>query len=320
MLDPRNDGALKERIAEGFVVESIDDMTPGYLKALKTQMLVQGDTELMSAPAYYLAAKDAPTISSRIAVSAVIQDELGHANIAYRLLEDLGEDKERLVFGREPHEFKNPYGFDQPLENWAEMAVANGLFDRAGIVLLSDVHENTSYGPLKRALVKVDKEEYFHLRHGESWMRRLARAGGQVREMLQHAVDWMFPTGIEWFGLPDDLKRHSGQLEYRLKGKTNDELRQTWMASVVPLCEEIGVHVPAHYDEETGKYILEYDLPCQFDPADKRWLFDEPISWDEVWERWRGRGPMNGRYTEMIQGRGDRIFGRGSTNGHTSVK
>ena len=188
MLDPSHDAALKQRIANGFVVESMDDMTPGYHKALKIQMLVQGDTELMSAPAYYLAAKDAPTISSRIAVSAVIQDELGHANIAYRLLEDLGEDKEQLVFGRQPHEFKNPYGFDQPLENWAEMAVANGLFDRAGIVLLSDVHQNTSYGPLKRALVKVDKEEYFHLRHGESWMRRLSKAGGEVKEMLQRAV------------------------------------------------------------------------------------------------------------------------------------
>lgn len=309
MLDASQDAALKERIANGFVVESIDDMTPGYMKALKTQMLVQGDTELMSAPAYYMAAKDAPTISSRIAVSAVIQDELGHANIAYRLLEDLGEDKEDLVFGRAPNEFKNPYGFDQPLENWAEMAVANGFFDRAGIVLLSDVHQNTSYGPLKRALVKVDKEEYFHLRHGESWMRRLSKAGGEVKELLQQAVDWMFPTAIEWFGLPDDLKRHTGQLEYRLKGKTNDELRQTWMASVVPLCDEVGVDVPAHFDDEADEYVLEYDFPCQFDPDEKRWLFDEPISWDDVWDRWRARGPMNQRYVEMIQGRGDTAFG-----------
>ncbi|MDX1660206.1 MAG: Phenylacetic acid catabolic protein [Gemmatimonadota bacterium] len=309
MLDASQDDALKERIANGFMVESIDDMSPGYLKALKTQMLVQGDTELMSAPAYYMAAKDAPTISSRIAVSAVIQDELGHANIAYRLLEDLGEDKEDLVFGRAPNEFKNPYGFDQPLENWAEMAVANGFFDRAGIVLLSDVHQNTSYGPLKRALVKVDKEEYFHLRHGESWMRRLSKAGGEVKELLQKAVDWMFPTAIEWFGLPDDLKRHTGQLEYRLKGKTNDELRQTWMSSVVPLCDEVGVEVPAHFDEEADEYVLEYEFPCQFDPDEKRWLFDEPISWDEVWERWRARGPMNERYVGMIQGRGDTAFG-----------
>lgn len=314
MLDASQEDALKERIANGLVVESMDEMTPGYLKALRTQMLVQGDTELMSAPAYYMAAKDAPTISSRIAVSAVIQDELGHANIAYRLLEDLGEDKDQLVFGRQPHEFKNPYGFDQPLENWAEMAVANGLFDRAGITLLSDVYENTSYGPLKRALVKVDKEEYFHLRHGESWMRRLSKAGGQVKEMLQQAVDWMFPTGIEWFGLPDDLKRHSGQLEYRLKGKTNDQLRQTWMSKVVPLCTEVGVKVPAHQNEDTGVWELEYELPCQFDPDDKCWLFDEPISWDQVWERWRGRGPMNVRYTEMIQG--DWYSSNGSNGAH----
>lgn len=311
-IDTDREDELKERIANGFILESKADMTPGYLKAIVTQMLVQGDTELMSAPAYYMAAKDAPTISSRIAVSAVIQDELGHANIAYRLLEDLGEDKERLVFGRQPHEFKNPYGFDQPLENWAEMAVANGLFDRAGIVLLSDVHQNTSYGPLKRALVKVDKEEYFHLRHGESWMRRLSKAGGEVKEMLQRAVDWMFPTGIEWFGLPDELKRHSGQLEYRLKGKTNDELRQTWMDSVVPLCAEVGVEIPAHYNAGTGEYDLEYELPCEFDPDEKRWLFEETITWEQVWERWRGRGPMNERYTEMIQGRGTDLFGGGN--------
>lgn len=144
-------------------------------------------------------------------------------------------------------------------------------------------------------------------------MRRLSKAGGEVKEMLQRAVDWMFPTGIEWFGLPDELKRHSGQLEYRLKGKTNDELRQTWMDSVVPLCAEVGVEIPAHYNADTGEYDLEYELPCEFDPEEKRWLFEETITWEQVWERWRGRGPMNERYTEMIQGRGTDLFG--SSNG-----
>ena len=93
----------------------------------------------------------------------------------------MGQDKEHLLYGREPHEFKHPYGFDQPLENWAELVTANGFFDRAGITLLGDVYRNTSYGPLKRALVKVDLEETFHLRHGEVWMRawrrRAARRG-----------------------------------------------------------------------------------------------------------------------------------------------
>lgn len=294
--------ALIDRINEGFVVESEEDMTPGYKKALLTQLTVQGDTELLSAPAYYLAARDAPSINSRIAVTAIVHDELGHANIAYRIMQDLGVDKHWLIYGRAPHEFKHPYGFDQPLENWAEMVVANGFFDRAGITLLSDVHEHTSYGPLKRALVKVDREEILHLRHGESWMKRLARAGGAAREALQRAVDWMFPMTLEWFGLPDELKHHSGQLDYRLKGKTNDQLRQTWMSATVPLCEEIGIEVPAHFEEGTQAYVIDYPFPCQYDPQAKRWLFDERLAWDQVFERWKARGPMNVRYVEMLQG------------------
>ena len=71
------DLALIEKINRGHMVESEEEMTPGYKKALTVILTVQGDTELMSAPAYYLAAKDAPNINSRIAVSAIIQDELG---------------------------------------------------------------------------------------------------------------------------------------------------------------------------------------------------------------------------------------------------
>ncbi len=301
---------LMARIADGFVVESEEDMTPGYKKALLTQLTVQGDTELISAPAYYLASRDAPSLNSRIAVTAIIHDELGHANIAYRIMEDLGVDKHWLLYGREPSEFKHPYGFDQPLENWAEMVVANGFFDRAGITLLSDVHEHTSYGPLKRALVKVDREEVLHLRHGESWMRRLAKAGGAAKVALQRAVDWMFPMTLEWFGLPDDRKRHGGQLSYRLKGKTNDQLRQTWMGVTVPLCDEIGIDVPAHLDAGSGDWVIDYPFPCQYDAAEKRWLFDEPLEWDQVFARWKARGPMNERYVEMVQGAfGARVAG-----------
>ena len=309
MLDDSQDLALRERLASGGFVESVEEMTEGYRKSLITILTVQADTELMSAPAYYWAAKDAPTLNSRIAVSAIIQDELGHANIAFRLLEDLGVNKRDLIYGRKPNEFKNPYGFDQPLENWAEMVVANGFFDRAGITLLSDIHDNTSYGPWKRALVKIEKEEILHLRHGESWMGRLSRAGGAAKEGLQRAVDWMFPMTLEWFGLPDDMKRHAGQLEYRLKGKTNDQLRQTWMKSVVPLCKEVDISIPAHYDAATEKYVMEYEFPIQYDEEEKRWLFDEPITWDQVFERWRGRGHYNERYVEMIQGKPNDIFG-----------
>ena len=297
-----NEDELKQKIQDGYIVESREEMTEGYRKALIVQLTVQADTELMSAPAYWMAARHAPSTNTQVSAHAIIQDELAHANIAYRLLEDIGESKEQLVYGRQPHEFKHPYGFDQPLDNWADLVVANGFFDRAGITLLSDVYQNTSYGPLKRALVKVDMEETFHLRHGEVWMRRLAKAGGEAKEIVQCSVDWMFPMTIEWFGLPDDLKRHSGQLDYKLKGLSNDELRQVWMSSTVPLCEELGLNVPAHFNSETEEYVLDYPFPCEYDAADKRWVFEDGEStWDTVFKRWKGRGPMNEIYVESIQ-------------------
>ncbi len=301
-MPPFTDDELKAKVHDGYIVESVEEMTEGYRKSLVVQLTVQADTELMSAPAYWMAARHAPSTNTQVSAHAIIQDELAHANIAYRLLEDLGVSKERLVYGREPHEFKHPYGFDQPLDNWAELVVANGFFDRAGITLLSDVYNNTSYGPLKRALVKVDMEETFHLRHGEVWMRRLAKAGGDARAMLQRAVDWMFPMTLEWFGLPDDMKRHSGQLDYKLKGLTNDQLRQVWMQSTVPLCESLDLDVPAHWNEETQSFDLDYPFPCEYDAEDKIWDFaGGEITWDQVFTRWKARGPMNERYVESVR-------------------
>jgi ring-1,2-phenylacetyl-CoA epoxidase subunit PaaA len=301
-MRPFTDDELKVKVQDGYIVESPEEMSEGYRKALVVQLTVQADTELMSAPSYWMAARYAPSANTQVSAHAIIQDELAHANIAYRLLEDLGESKEKLVYEREPHKFKHPYGFDQPLDNWAELVVGTGFFDRAGITLLSDVHEHTSYGPLKRALVKVGMEETFHLRHGEVWMRRLAKAGGERKATLQRAVDWMFPMTVEWFGLPDELKRHSGQLDFKLKGKTNDQLRQTWLSTAVPLCESIGVDVPAHYDDASRSYVLDYPFPCQYDQEEKRWLFDEgEITWDQVFERWKKRGPMNEIYVESVR-------------------
>jgi ring-1,2-phenylacetyl-CoA epoxidase subunit PaaA len=92
------------------------------------------------------------------------------------------------------------------------MVVANGFYDRAGFVLLSDIFQHTSYGPWKRALVKVDREETFHLRHGERWMKTLSAAAA-THEDLQAAVDWMSLMTLEWFGLPDELKRHREQID-----------------------------------------------------------------------------------------------------------
>jgi ring-1,2-phenylacetyl-CoA epoxidase subunit PaaA len=132
-------------------------------------------------------------------------------------------------------------------------------------------------------------------------MRRLANKNEKTNEKVQEAVDWMFPIAVEWFGLPDDKKKHDDQLEYRIKGKSNDELRQDWLSRAMPLVNELDLDVPAHYDEERDEYALDYEFPVAFDEAEKEWRYDEPISWDDVIDRWRSRGPANEKYVNLIQ-------------------
>ena len=172
---------LLERIRAGKLIENASQMSPRYLEGMKRILTVSADTELISAPAYYLAAKTPPSTNAYLSAMSIIQDELGHAHIAYRLLEDLGVNKEQLIYKRKPEAFKYPYAFDVPLHTWTELAVANAMYDRAGFTLLGDVYQHTSFGPWKRALAKVDKEENFHLRHRRNLDAQDQRTAGRPR-------------------------------------------------------------------------------------------------------------------------------------------
>src|ERR671929_1805145 len=141
---------LLDRIKSGRLIEDSSQATERYIEGLKRTLIVSADTELISAPAYMNATKDfstLPSVNNYITVMGIVQDELGHAHIAYRMLRDLGVDTEELVYERKPRQFKYPYAFDVPLDRWAEMVVANFFYDRAGFAILDDVYCNSSYGP-----------------------------------------------------------------------------------------------------------------------------------------------------------------------------
>jgi ring-1,2-phenylacetyl-CoA epoxidase subunit PaaA len=297
-LAPRTEDQVREHLDAGKLVEGLQHMSPEYLKGIRRILTVSADTELISAPSYLRAAQHAPALNNFGSAVSIIQDELAHAHIGYRLLGDLGVDMTALIYEREPAAFKYPYAFDLPLDSWHELVMANAYYDQAGFVLLSDVHRSSTFGPWKRALAKVDKEETFHLRHGRTWVKKLCADPGEKRR-IQAAADWMFILTLEWFGLPDERKRHGIQLEYGFKGMSNDELRQAWMAEVVPFMDEVGIDVPAHWDEDEQRWLIDCPFPRAFDAEAKTW--GEEITWDEVMERWKARGPMNREYVAKLQ-------------------
>ena len=174
-LAPRTEQEVQEHLAAGKLVEGLKHMSPKYLEGIRRILTVSADTELVSAPSYLRAAQHAPALNNFGSAMSIIQDELAHAHIGYRLLGDLGVDMDWLIYERPAAKFKYPYAFDVPLNSWVELVCANALYDQAGFVLLSDVYESSTFGPWKRALAKVDKEETFHLRHGRTWLKKLVR-------------------------------------------------------------------------------------------------------------------------------------------------
>src|SRR5436853_6650780 len=137
-MERSNSGTFEALLKRGELIESMSEMTPDYLKELKHTLIVSGDTELISAPAYYLAAKKAPSVNAFMTGIAIIQDELAHAHIAYHILEELGHRQEYLIFKRDPKSFRHPYAFHVPLESWTELVGADAMYDQARFCLLGD--------------------------------------------------------------------------------------------------------------------------------------------------------------------------------------
>lgn len=47
--------------------------------------------------------------------------------------------------------------------------------------------------------------------------------------------------------------------------------------------------------------MLDVPFPCKFDPVNKKWLFDQPDTWENVIKRFKQRGPQNERFVGRIQ-------------------
>lgn len=93
---------LKERVNAGFVIEGRDEMDDDYYSVLRDTLLVTADTELVSVAALHAGLAHAPTTRSKMTLLAIMQDEIAHAHLAYRLLADLGEDTDNRALHRAP--------------------------------------------------------------------------------------------------------------------------------------------------------------------------------------------------------------------------
>lgn len=265
-------------VAEENKVEPKDWMPEKYRKTLIRQISQHAHSEVVGMLPEANWITRAPSLRRKVALLAKVQDEAGHGLYLYSAAETLGADRQQMVEDLLSGKAKYSSIFNYPTPTWADMGAIGWLVDGAAIanqVMLC----RTSYGPYARAMVRICKEESFHQRQGYEIMMALAAGTPTQKKMAQDALNrWWWPS-IMMFGPTDDHSPNSAQsMKWRIKRKSNDELRQEFIDKTVPQAEFIGLTIPdpdLKWNDEKGHY----------DFGD--------INWDEFYNVIKGNGKCN---------------------------
>lgn len=254
---------FEEKIAAGEIIEPSDEMTEEYTDLITRIVQFTANSEIMGNMTERPHLKRAPTVHRKLALLAKLQDEVGHALMQYRLCEDLGKNREEML--KNLFDGRSGYGssMQYPIEDWLDIAAFTCFTDGAAMILQHSLLD-TNYGPYKRVMRRICREEEFHMRHGTDLLQRYATGSKAQQERMQEAVNTWWPRGMLFFGPTDDNRSSAAERMHELgiRTKTNDELRQDFLDYWVPKVRAVGLEIP---DDE-----LEYD------EAAERWRYTPP--------------------------------------------
>ena len=294
------EAAIIERIEAGELFEHVDELTPGYRKALEEVIHIAAISEVTVLTWAHTAYETAPDIGAKIAICATIQDEVGHAHQQGLLAEKFGIDIHHGAFEDDIAKIFTWPIMEFPIRNYVEFVVAQCFLDRAGLHWTKDIEMHSSFAPYRRTLRKVNFEEGFHMRHGAHWTEYYWNNSDETKQMVQDAVDWLFPHGVMWFGKPDGLKSRPAMLTYGIRKWTNDFMREKWLQSACAFAKKLGIKVPAKFDEDEGKYVLDMPYPMLYDSEKVTWT-GEQTTQDAYWKNARKGGPMRPAAYERLR-------------------
>jgi ring-1,2-phenylacetyl-CoA epoxidase subunit PaaA len=267
--------AFLEFVQAGGQVETGDWMPEEYRRRLVKFIEMHGNSELMGV----LPERDwilrAPTLQRKLALTAKIQDEVGHAQLIYRVVEDLGKPREDslrdLVEGRA--KFHNVFHY--PTSTWGDVGVIAWLVDAAAIISQKALLK-CSYAPYARIMKKICWEESFHILHGRDTVLAMVTGTPAQFELVQEALDRWWPPLMHFHGTPISADEDP-MVHWRIKSQGNEEARQQFLEGYVPQILELGLTIP--------------------DPKLRRrddgvWEYTEP-DWEELLAVVNGNGPAS---------------------------
>jgi len=251
-MDSRTQEFL-EHVQSGGQVETADWMPDEYRSRLIKFIEMHAGSELMGV----LPERDwilrAPTLQRKLALTAKIQDEVGHAQLIYRVVEDLGKPREACLDDLLAGKAKFHNVFHYPTKTWGDVGVIAWLVDAAAIISQKALLK-CSYAPYARIMKKVCWEESFHVLYGRDVVLALVNGTPAQRELVQEALNRWWPPLMQFHGNPIPADEDPSYI-WRIKSQANEDARQQFLNGYVPQIWELGLTVPdpmLRRDDATG--------------------------------------------------------------------
>jgi ring-1,2-phenylacetyl-CoA epoxidase subunit PaaA len=270
-----------EYVQSGGQVETDDWMPDEYRARLRKFIEMHGNSELMGVLPEREWILRAPTLQRKLALTAKVQDEVGHAQLIYRVVEDLGKPREQCLDDLISGKAKFHNVFHYPTRSWADVGIIAWLVDAAAIVAQQALRES-SYAPYGRTMKKICWEESVHILHGRDVVLTMMNGTGSQRALVQDALERWWGPLMQMHGPRTDPAKDR-DLAWRIKNKDNETLRQEFLTVYVPRIREIGLEPP---DPELG----------QDDTG--RWHYTEP-DWKELYAVVTGHGPKSAERLDL---------------------
>jgi ring-1,2-phenylacetyl-CoA epoxidase subunit PaaA len=267
---------FEAHVMGGGKVEAIDAMPDEYRTAVLRFVEMHANSELMGVLPEREWLMRAPTLRRKLALTAKVQDEVGHAQLLYRIAEDLGKPREAMFDDLLAGKTKFHNVFHYPTVGWADVGMIAWLVDAAAIVAQQALRDS-SYAPYARTMRKICWEESVHIMHGRDVVVTMVTGTPAQRAAIQDALDRWWGPLMQMHG-PRTPREKDMDLRWRIKAKTSEELRQEFLTIYVPRIRELGLVIP--------------DPELRFDEDAGEWRYTEP-DWNELRTVVTNHGPMS---------------------------
>jgi ring-1,2-phenylacetyl-CoA epoxidase subunit PaaA len=270
--------AFQARIGADIKVEPKDWMPEAYRKTLIRQISQHAHSEVVGMLPEGNWITRAPTLQRKVTLLAKVQDEGGHGLYLYSAAETLGVSRDQMMADLHSGKAKYSSIFNYPTTSWADIGAIGWLVDGSAIINQIPLCR-CSYGPYARAMVRICKEEAFHLRQGYDIMLALCRGTSEQKQMAQDALNrWWWPS-LAMHGPPDADSPNSAQsMLWGIKRFSNDELRQRFIDQTVAQAEHLGLAIP--------------DPDLKWNDARGHYDYGQ-IDWEDFYTVIKGNGPCN---------------------------